>query len=504
MLDKFIKEFNEFSDQYPDMREDDQTKEELHQRVDILSDELWEIAEERREQAVEERKKIMESGWVEFSLEYLTSCAQQMMQAEIDKFKGTIQLLHDYYHAVEEKLVPEAPETVTVDLMKEDVELPEVERLAEGAEPTDASAYSYPRLDDLFRRALKAQVVPDVLAQAAAADAGKKGGGKKDAKKGAAEPDEPKPESVYVKEMKEAIKVEKSILRFRLAQIRNWALSRLLHQRERSLKLYQKLDDWIAVSSKAENDAIEEVCDVIKEATEDQGKIQDELRIKFMDFFVDKGILNFIEPPPAKLAAMEEAAPSRFNIPQLQALTAELREVADADCRILDRQLVELLLRKAANSKSFGDLGSLPQEWLGCTRDDFENMVRNFDTTHCGSIDYREFATSCVLLNTPLPTAAEVEAIGSAFEQPEVSRDAFVGASCWFDATESSKDRNYSHPYNRAQLVKGILFDLHADSTTGLLSLPALPERLLLSHLRKGKAALKTYSDLIRFAPAQK
>ena len=49
VLDKFIKEFNEFSDQYPDMREDDQTKEELHQRVDILSDELWEIAEERRE-----------------------------------------------------------------------------------------------------------------------------------------------------------------------------------------------------------------------------------------------------------------------------------------------------------------------------------------------------------------------------------------------------------------------------------------------------------------------
>lgn len=75
VLDTFIKEFNDFSDQYPDMREDDQTKDELHQRCDILSDELWEIAEERKEAAIEERKKIMESGWVEFSLEYLTSCA---------------------------------------------------------------------------------------------------------------------------------------------------------------------------------------------------------------------------------------------------------------------------------------------------------------------------------------------------------------------------------------------------------------------------------------------
>lgn len=223
-----------------------------------------------------------------------------------------------------------------------------------------------------------------------------------------------------------------------------------------------------------------------------------------MDFFVDKGILNYIEPPPAKLASMEESAPSRFNIPQLQALTAELREVADADCKLFDRQLVELLLRKAANSKSFGDLGGLPQDWMSCTRDDFENMVRNFDSTNCGSIDYREFATSCVLLNSPLPTAEELEAIGAGLEQPELGQEAFVGMSCWFDATESSKDRPYSHPYNRAQLIKGILFDLHADPTTALLPLPAFSERLLLSHLRKGNDTLKAYRDLIRFAPQQK
>jgi|TARA_B110000285_G_scaffold218019_1_gene267022 hypothetical protein len=61
------------------------------------------------------------------------------------------------------------------------------------------------------------------------------------------------------------------------------------------------------VSSSAENAAIDEICDVIKEAIEDQSKIQDELRIKFMDFFVDKGILNYIEPPPEKLPEMEQA-----------------------------------------------------------------------------------------------------------------------------------------------------------------------------------------------------
>lgn len=77
------------------------------------------------------------------------------MQSEIDKFKGTIQLIHDYYHAIEEKVIPEAPEGVTVDLMKEDIEIPEVEKLTEGAETSDIASYSYPRLDDLYKRALK-------------------------------------------------------------------------------------------------------------------------------------------------------------------------------------------------------------------------------------------------------------------------------------------------------------------------------------------------------------
>jgi hypothetical protein len=161
-----------------------------------------------------------------------------MMQSEIDKFKGTIQLVHDYYHAVDEKLIPEAPEHITVDLMKEEAELPEVEKLLDGAESSDIGSYAYPRLDDLYRKALKAQVVPEVAASSGAADAGKKGGAtsKKDAKKpAAANDDEPRPESVYVKEMREAIKVEKGILRFRLTQIRNWALQRLKHQRDLSL-----------------------------------------------------------------------------------------------------------------------------------------------------------------------------------------------------------------------------------------------------------------------------
>ena len=76
ILDEFVINFNQFSDDYPDLREDDQTKEELHQRTDVLSDELWEIVEERKEHAIEFRKQIMDSGTIESSLAMMTTVAQ--------------------------------------------------------------------------------------------------------------------------------------------------------------------------------------------------------------------------------------------------------------------------------------------------------------------------------------------------------------------------------------------------------------------------------------------
>ncbi len=138
------------------MREDEATKDELHQRCDILSDELWEIIEERKEQHIDERKKIMESGWVEHELGFLVNAAQAMMQGEVDKFRSSIQILHDYYHAFEDKLIPEAPPMVTQELFAEGEEMPPVEVLPEGADPLAAASYTYPRLDKIFEKALKA------------------------------------------------------------------------------------------------------------------------------------------------------------------------------------------------------------------------------------------------------------------------------------------------------------------------------------------------------------
>ena len=247
------------------------------------------------------------------------------MQSEVDKFKTVIQIIQDYYHAIEEKLIPEAPNATTVEIGFDGEEPPPVESIAEGLDPNKLESYTYPRLDKLLALALKQQVVPDVTQVNASAD-GKGGKAKgKDTKKGGTAQEEEKQveESIYVKEMRETIRIEKGILRYRLVQIRNWTLDQLKQRRQSAIEWYKKLEDWIYVAQKAEMDAIEEMSMTIKCSIEEETKIQEELRISFMDFTIDQGVLNYITPPPPKQAALEEHRFDRFSIPQLQGMHEE-------------------------------------------------------------------------------------------------------------------------------------------------------------------------------------
>lgn len=41
--------------------------------------------------------------------------------------------------------------------------------------------------------------------------------------------------------------------------MRNWALKKLRDARSKSIRVYTKLEDWIHVANKAENDAVDEM-----------------------------------------------------------------------------------------------------------------------------------------------------------------------------------------------------------------------------------------------------
>lgn len=268
------------------------------------------------------------------------------------------------------------------------------------------------------------------------------------------------------------------------------------HQRELALKIYKKLDDWIAVGNKAENDAMDEVCHVIKDAIESEQKIQVELNIKFMDFIIESKIFNYIDPPPEKLPPMENNNEGKFNIPQLRSLVKELSALADDSGRIQNRNVVQLLKRKSNNSATLCDFGGLPKAWSAFGQKGFEKMVRNLDSWGSGSVDFKLLATCCILLLSDLPSGTQLgdlrRQLGS---QSEVDLDTFLSLKPWFAAQEASADREYSIPFPRLQHIKELIFDLF--SSEGTLNVDTLATYLLPSSLMRVGPACSAYQDLL-------
>jgi hypothetical protein len=158
---------------------------------------------------------------------------------------------------------------------------------------------------------------------------------------------------------------------------------------------------------------------VIKRAIEEETKIQDELRIKFMDFCVDEKIMNFIEPPPDKLPPMEQVRRDRFNIRQLKTLVSELEELSkhhgDGQGGIPNKIAIDLFMRKLEVSKALWDDGSLPEEWWTLNEYDFQNMVRNLDRNGHGVVNWRDLATFIILLKSHMPSEIDIESFKRAF-----------------------------------------------------------------------------------------
>ncbi|KAE8636517.1 hypothetical protein XENTR_v10003025 [Xenopus tropicalis] len=102
---------SDFNSTADDLWEDEETKAELHQRADDLRDRLWDICDNRKEEAEQERTDIMNDGWLQDHTGILINHFFSLMQAEVDRFQDTTRLLSDYYQGMEGQAPSEASHT---------------------------------------------------------------------------------------------------------------------------------------------------------------------------------------------------------------------------------------------------------------------------------------------------------------------------------------------------------------------------------------------------------
>lgn len=102
-----------------------------------------------------------------------------------------------------------------------------------------------------------------------------------------------------------------------------------------------------------------------------------------MDFTVDQGVLNFINPPPPKLPALEEINNERFSIPQLKCFIEELetlQKLNNGNQNLPVRELSSLFNVRKNCSKTFRGISSgIPEKWQDMSMYDFQAIIRNLD-----------------------------------------------------------------------------------------------------------------------------
>ena len=110
--------------------------------------------------------------------------------------------------------------------------------------------------------------------------------------------------------------------------------------------------------------------------------------------------------------------------------------------------------------------------------------------------------TYFILLQSPvmdLQEAAKIQLLADS--DGCINKEAFVGATFWFEKTEASKDQHYHLSFERKRFIKEELFRVNAEPVEGKddsqLSVGALVNILTAPTGVKG---VKTYNDFI-FAP---
>ena len=343
LIDAYIETYNKFLDDNTDMIEDGETKSEMHQRVEDLCGKILDLIEDLQKSSLGEREAIMKSGWAEYQLENLLVHAQSLMQGEVNRYRCFVRFAEDFHSAKDGKPLQEIYEEGLFAPVINSATLPEVE---------DESG-NFPRLDAIYQSSMSILTGETVAFAPKDVKGGKKESkkdNKKDYGKKKKEEEEKEKPAEENKELAALIENEKNILKYRLAMIKEFAEKRLKEIRASSKTLYDRLYDWIRVTIKSQKEAVNRLSVQLRDAIEEERKIQTELRMKSFDLIRDEKYLYFLIPPPKPLPGVEAVVDSRFTIAQLWQILSDLKLITNPSGLIDLGLLIPLFAKKAVST----------------------------------------------------------------------------------------------------------------------------------------------------------
>ncbi len=297
---KYQSKYNRFCDEYPDLRSDQQVKEEFYNDAIDISDRIWEIIVKRKNEAIEERLRIMSSGWIELEMEKFYSHLEQIILAEVERFSKSLTIIREFFLVLDSKIgFLRDSRFSTLNFIKNKDIVMDVGSLP--LESENKAKGNYPRLNKLFNNCVKILFIyDDIIADIEALQKtitpvlskkmlARSNTLKKKIEKSSADVLSAHAHNedifIYEDDIKNSIKSEKAKFKYRVTMIKYWGVNKLDNLRNIANIAFEKLDEWIISTIKAENDAMNFVVNKLRRNVDLERKFKISAELDVFDIY---------------------------------------------------------------------------------------------------------------------------------------------------------------------------------------------------------------------------
>jgi hypothetical protein len=292
-LNKFIGKFNNFINDYPELANDETVKSEFRKDLSELTDRIWDYIEEKKDESIEERKKIVNSGYIEKQMEKFYNFTEKIFFLEAEKFEYSLCILRHFYTIMDSKPYIELLNFKTFDILRENLKTMDIKNESK-------ENIWFKKIDILHRNSLRIVVLYDEILKGQdnnfklnnnntnnniSVDVSRKGFQQKLRRHHNENTfmEEKKEILIYEEDLKNAIKAEKNKFKFRVTFLNYWSKNVLTKMKKISSVIYNNLDSWIIKSIKAENEAMNSILTYLQKAIEKDYPITLNVELDFFD-----------------------------------------------------------------------------------------------------------------------------------------------------------------------------------------------------------------------------
>ncbi|XP_032371507.1 sperm flagellar protein 2 isoform X2 [Etheostoma spectabile] len=477
LVSHWQKDFNSIPD---NMREDEDTKAELHLRLDELCERLWDISDKRKEEDEQERAALMGNGW----LEELVNYHSILMQVELDRFQDTLYILRVYYLSMYRQVLPELPPKLDLIPL---LEPPVIKDQNESTEPAATSVCS--QMDDGEDKR-KTKLRPDsktkmpnqtetvkqphekliydyeeaLTAINKLVSAETYQGETKEQEKGKHNQEV---RNKIQKEYAAALDHEGNAAKVRIALVKGHGLVMVHSLQSRAEETLSSMEKWLEAHYLADMKSIDQLSVVIRHHIEAGVKLQNELVLECNDFYLNGDCHMVASPaPPPRPPPLEKPTRSTPTITQLESLHQQLCNVAPSG--LMSSSEFSSLLRNII-SVNMGR-NTLPEPWINKNETQLMEIV-SLLVDNYELVDWRRFLLSAAL-PWPFPSLSQLLAVLQRFKAADtgdtgyINEKQYLQTELWF-STESvqpvPEDPSEPLPYDRLANLRKFFFQLFAD-----------------------------------------